>query len=209
MIEPQKKNLHAALLNWFLDKKFKKRFSSINFLPLNLVEQNKSLLVIGNHSTWWDGFLVWELNRRVLNRNFYAMMLEEQLKRFWFFQKVGCFSIDPGSRSVVKSLAFGAKLLENPKNMLLFYPQGKFSSLYNENFEFNKGVDFILKRCSESSILLFYALFIDFSANELPYADIYFKSIEINKDDTFTTIETKYKEFYTEAKQKHISDFKI
>lgn len=206
MIYPKKSKIHQLILTWFLNFKFKKSFSAINYIGDFQSNNNKSLLVIGNHSTWWDGFLMWKLNLDLIHKNFYAMMLESQLQRFWFFIRVGCFSINPGSKSVIQSLKFGKKLLENPENMLVFYPQGKFFSLYDIDFQFNKGIDFLIKSNTNTEIL-FYCLMIDFSSFEKPFLNIYLKKIENVVEYDFQKLELEYKKFYAESKSLQINNF--
>ena len=63
---------------------------------MNLPEfdKSKSLIVTPNHFSWWDGFFIYWTNKKLFNRKLYVLMLEEQLKRYWFFKKLGCYSID-------------------------------------------------------------------------------------------------------------------
>ncbi|MCA1747958.1 MAG: hypothetical protein LC655_09695, partial [Bacteroidales bacterium] len=35
------------------------------------------VLLIGNHFSWWDGFLALDINQRLFGRLFHIMMLEE------------------------------------------------------------------------------------------------------------------------------------
>jgi hypothetical protein len=163
--------------------------------------------VIGNHSTWWDGFLIYQLNRQIIKKDFYAMMLETQLNELWFLQKVGCFSINPGSKSVVESLKFGSDLLAKKQNMVLFYPQGRFFSLFDENWSFNKGLDFMLKNQTETEIV-FYSLFTDFGSNEKPYLNVYLEKVTDPQTYNYLQLELAYKKFYQESKLKHIAHFK-
>ncbi len=207
MIKPQKSKIHAFLLNFFLDGKFKKRFSFVNFQIDRKINAEKSLLIIGNHTTWWDGFIVWQLNRQLLHKSFYLMMLEEQLNKLWFFKKIGCFSINPGSRTVVESLRFGAELLKQKSTMLAFYPQGRLFSLYNEEFTFNKGIGFLLKNNVHTELLL-YCLFVDYASNEKPYMNVYLKILANPQNLSYLDIEAAYKLFYSESKAQHVLSFK-
>ena len=76
------------------------------------IDQSKSLILTPNHFSWWDGFFVYWLNNRTLNKKLFIMMLEDQLKRYWFFQKVGCYSIDLNdNRKIVASLKYTIDLL--------------------------------------------------------------------------------------------------
>ena len=53
-------------------------FRIINELPF--LDSSKGTLIAPNHFSWWDGFFVYWLNNKKLNKNLFVMMLEEQLK---------------------------------------------------------------------------------------------------------------------------------
>lgn len=207
MIKSHKSKIHEKLLDWFLDREFEKNFSTVNFIHETKIDFSQALLIIGNHSTWWDGFLIWQMNRQVLKKKFHLMMLESQLKKFWFFQKIGCFSIDPGNRSVVESLKYAAQILENKQNIVAFYPQGQLHSIFDENILFNKGIEVILKNNAETDVL-FYALFVDYSSNSKPYLNVFLKVIHHPNQFNYKQLENIYKLFYAESKQTHIQQFK-
>lgn len=201
-IKPQKSKIFIKILDLFLDRKFKKSFSSVNYFFDYQIDINKSVLIVGNHSTWWDGFIAWQLNRKFFKKQFYVIMLETQLKKLWFFQKIGAFSINPGNRSVVETLNFTKDLLKNNESYLVFYPQGKLYSLYDESFTFSKGIENITHQNVDIQLIA-YAFFIDFSSNEKPYLNIFIDVLNPKED-----IEMQYKLFYQKSKYKHISYFK-
>lgn len=202
MIKPHRNFIFIKILDFFLNFKFKQSFSSLNFLQLSEINFQKPILIFGNHSTWWDGFIIWQLNRKIFNKNFYVIMLEASLKKLWFFQKIGAFSINPGQKSVVNSIHTASNLLKNEDTLLLFFPQGKLHSIYENSFDFSTGIDKIIQK-SHDIELVAYASFLDFAANEKPYFNIYFKSFESHID-----LESQYHDFYNNCKIKHISTFK-
>ena len=67
-------------------------------------DRGKAILLIANHFTWWDGFIQGVLNQNRFQRNFYVMMLEEQLRKFPILRTTGAFSIRKHSRSMLESL---------------------------------------------------------------------------------------------------------
>lgn len=202
MIKPKKNIFYVWLLNKFLDYKFKNSFSSVSYFWQTPIDTTKSILIIGNHTTWWDGFVAWQLNRRFFDKKYYVIMLEENLKKLPFFQKIGAFSIHPKSKSIVETLQISVELLQKNDTFLVFFPQGKLQSIYNDTFVFAKGVDKILNK-SKQTQLIAYALFWDFAANEKPYLSVYITNLDVNQD-----FQTQYNEFYKNSKRQHISTFK-
>ncbi len=202
MIPPKKIKFYVWLLNMFLDYKFKKCFSNVSYFLESNIDTQKSILIIGNHTTWWDGFIAWQLNRKLFNKQFYVIMLEDTLQKLPFFQKIGAFSIQPKSKSIVKTLQTSVELLNKNDTYLLFFPQGKLHSIYDSSFIFNKGIEKIVSKSTDTQLLA-YASFWDFAGNEKPYLNVYIQSLNTNVD-----IQQQYKLFYENAKQKHILNFK-
>jgi hypothetical protein len=148
MIPAQHKIWADIIFNSYLNRLYRKHFHSLSILgDIPEVKPDLPLLLLPNHSTWWDGFFVYTLNKKILHRELYVMMLEQQLKRFSFFTKVGAFSIDPGSFEGVKmSLQYANHVLSERKNVLLcLFAQGVLSPWFKRPLEFQRGVEKIVK----------------------------------------------------------------
>jgi 1-acyl-sn-glycerol-3-phosphate acyltransferase len=127
------------------------------------------VLLVGNHSTWWDGFFVYLLNLRLFRRTLFVMMLEEQLQRFPFFGLVGAFGIRRGHpRSVVESLAYSASLLSDPAAMLCMFPQGELTPDGKRPLGFQRGIERIVRMHGGPVTLLPVAMRCEFLGEKLP-----------------------------------------
>ena len=83
----------------YILRQFRKTFHGLYFLgPVPTPDPTLPLLITPNHSTWWDGFFFYTLNKRIFRRKGYLMMLEEQLSKYRFFRRIGAFGIEPGLR---------------------------------------------------------------------------------------------------------------
>jgi 1-acyl-sn-glycerol-3-phosphate acyltransferase len=133
------------------------------------------VLMIGNHFSWWDGFIANLLNLKVLHRRIHIMMLEEQLSGRGFLRKTGAYSVKRGSRSVLESLDFTADLLNNEKNLVVFYPQGEFESIYKQDVRFEKGIRRINSRARNKFHFVFYVALVDYFSFRKPSLSIYFR----------------------------------
>ncbi|MCA1745521.1 MAG: hypothetical protein LC643_07450 [Bacteroidales bacterium] len=96
MIKARHSRMYDVFFNWYLHRILKKDFSRIDVVGSWPVH-GQSVLVIGNHVSWWDGFWVYYLNKRFLKKKLHVMMLESQLKHRRFLTRIGAFSIEPGS----------------------------------------------------------------------------------------------------------------
>jgi 1-acyl-sn-glycerol-3-phosphate acyltransferase len=89
------------------------------------IPEDRRLLITPNHFSWWDGFFIDYLGTRFVKRQIYLMMLEEQLKRYGFFKRLGAYSVDPGNiSSVIETLQYTIAPLMDPSNYVVLYPQG-------------------------------------------------------------------------------------
>ncbi|MDX1777464.1 MAG: hypothetical protein R3339_01145, partial [Thermodesulfobacteriota bacterium] len=96
MIKASHKKWARLIFNPYCDLLLKRNFSQ--FLLVNDFPQlspKLPLIITPNHISWWDGFFIYYLSKKKFNRKIYLMMLESSLEKFWFFQKIGAFSINP------------------------------------------------------------------------------------------------------------------
>ena len=161
----------------------------------HFADNGNAVLLIGNHVGWWDGFWAMYLNLKVLKRKFHFMMLEEQLLNYRFFNYTGAFSVDKGSWSVVESIRYASDLLNDSKNMLLMYPQGRLHSMYEHHFQFEKGIERMLKNRERKVQVVFSANLVDCFTEPKPSLSIYTE----NYEGAFTVeaLEQAYNDFYT------------
>lgn len=187
--------LFKGLTKFFI----RRSFSSVHFEGL-FKDNEHAVLVLANHISWWDGFWIMLLNIKKLNRRFYFMMLEEQLRKHWYFRYTGGFSIRKQHRSVLSSLQYAIDVLDNEQNMLLMFPQGHINSMYNDKMSFEKGIDYILKHLAPHTQLLFVANFVDYLSDKKPALSMYFKAYEV-AELKGGIVENAYQEFYNSSLQ--------
>ena len=173
------------------------------YIENHFADNGNAVLLIGNHVGWWDGFWAMYLNLKVLKRKFHFMMLEEQLMRYRFFNYTGAFSVDKGSRSVVESIRYASELLNDSKNMLLMYPQGRLHSMYEHHFQFEKGIERMLKNRDRKVQVVFSANLVDCFTEPKPSLSIYTE----NYEGAFTVeaLEYAYNYFYARCLEKQFA----
>ena len=169
----------------------------------HFADNGNAVLLIGNHVGWWDGFWGMYLNLKVLKRKFHFMMLEEQLLKYRFFNYTGAFSVNKGSRSVVESIRYASDLLNDSKNMLLMYPQGRLHSMYEHHFSFEQGINRILKNREGKVQVVFSANLVDSFTEPKPTLSVYVETY--NGAFTREALELAYNRFYTECMEKQVA----
>lgn len=123
-------------------------FHSISvFGSIPEINNTNGLLLLPNHSSWWDGFFTYYLNKLYFNRKFHIMMLEHKLEEFKFFNKLGAYSIKHDSpKSMRETLAYTSELLDNEENSLVnVYPEGVMGPSFNNDVNFKPGIDVVFR----------------------------------------------------------------
>jgi len=156
MIKAEHKNWARLVFNPYLKRLLKKSFNNFYLTSeAPKIEKNKSILITPNHISWWDGFFIDFAVRNIFHKNIFLMMLEEQLKRFCFFSKLGAYSINPGNvKSVLETVNYTSLLLEKPGNFLVVYPQGEIEAYEKKPLALKKGLDLIIKKSKKDFIIL-------------------------------------------------------
>lgn len=170
MIEPKHNNIARFIFNAYEYKILKKSFN--RFILLNeeiQVNENKSVIFLPNHFSWWDGFFVDFLVRiSEINKKFHIIMLEEQLKKYWFFRFLGASGFNPSNpKSIVKLSNFLNNLLKSPINLVVFYPQGEIQ-VFDNDLHIKEGLAYFLKDIT-NKVEIHYPFFkIQYFENRLP-----------------------------------------
>jgi hypothetical protein len=180
----------------YVQRILRRHFHAIRVLG-DVPDGNRSVLLIGNHFSWWDGFIAFYLNNNVLHKRFHVMMLEEQLSRRRFFRGMGAFSVQPGNRSMLESLRYASNVLCDDENLLLMYPQGKIETSYIQYIRFGKGVMNVIEGVpGHGPAILFYVALTDYFSNRKPSLNLYLQPYAAPSTLTLQQLEAQYNNFY-------------
>lgn len=198
----QKSNMikarHIKFYDWFF-KHYSRIMMKRNFADIvikgNYQPNNKPILLIGNHFSWWDGFIAKYLADTVFYKRFHVMMLEEELKQRMFLSNAGAYSIMKSSKSMIESIQYTRELLQNKENLVTIFPQGKFYSIYHPNIEFEKGLLKQLLKNEPDFQFVFYVALVDYFEKPKPTLIIGLKDKVIASSDP-KEIENEFNNFY-------------
>lgn len=135
----------------------KRRFYSFQIQNLeNLLRRDKSipLIIYANHSSWWDGLILFEILKNLDFEN-YVLMEEKQLLNFKFFRRLGAFSIIRDKPfEIKKSLRYILKLLTNGSNKtLLIFPQGQIFPNDRRPLQFFEGLTYLCETIPKCGLI--------------------------------------------------------
>jgi 1-acyl-sn-glycerol-3-phosphate acyltransferase len=181
-----------------------KRYFHKIILELDEFPEEKPVLLIANHFSWWDGFIGNYLSYTCYKKKFHVMMLREQLAKRMFLNKAGAFSIEKSSRSLIESLDYSAEILSGTDNMLMMFPQGKIESLYHRDFHFAKGVEKILQKCTVPPAIIFNINLVDYFPNPAP--TLFIRTRAYPGEATAQKLEDAFNRFHRECISKQHED---
>lgn len=119
-------------------------------------DDGRPLLVCSNHESWWDGFLMREVQRRARpSSRFYAVMLERELARHPYLKVLGAVGIEPGSLTSARALRADLKAmsLDPEGSVLAFFPQGRIRPDDPRPLDFKNGLVGVAEALEATTIL--------------------------------------------------------
>lgn len=197
MIKAKHKKSSILLFDFYINKILKKDFHSFNAVnEYPEIPDDSGLLITPNHFSWWDGFFIDFIMKKYDSRKIHLMMLEEQLKKYWFFNNVGAFSINPSnSKSIYHSFVYSKEVLKNPENYLVIFPQGEIEQYDKEEYTIRKGIKNLIEGFKEKSFVLPMTFKINFENERKPSIYLRFGELldfDLVKKD-FTIYENEFR----------------
>ncbi|HLN73028.1 MAG TPA: lysophospholipid acyltransferase family protein [Prolixibacteraceae bacterium] len=177
--------------SWFrvLQKLFFRRIQIIN---QDVFVESKSVLLLQNHFSYYDGFWSMLLCQKVFHRQFHVMMLEEQLRKRMFLTRCGAFSVRKNSRDLMESIHYAKALLQNSRNVVTIYPSGEIVSQHQQHFSFEQGFS---RLAGEKNVQIAFAVVLtDYFSEARPEIRIYVENFR--GEISAKAIENAYHTFY-------------
>ncbi|WP_129718133.1 1-acyl-sn-glycerol-3-phosphate acyltransferase [Pedobacter sp. SYP-B3415] len=161
MFEPRQNKLVSGFFSWYISFLIKRNFASYTYSDIE-AGGTQSILMLANHFSWWDGFLLFHLNKKVFHRKFHVLITGENYRSVFFLKYLGGFAVSRRGKDIVDTLSFAGGLLEQPGNLVLLFPQGKIYSNHIGSVQFEKGVMQILQAGERRFRILFAATLTDY-----------------------------------------------
>ncbi|MXV14751.1 lysophospholipid acyltransferase family protein [Hufsiella ginkgonis] len=199
MLSPRTNNLVYTFFSWYISRIIRSDFHQVVFKEITL-EPGRAVLLLANHSSWWDAFVIFHLNKKFLHKKFHVMVTEENHRKVWFFKYLGAFSVKKRSRDLLTSLEFAARLLDDPENLVLIFPQGKLHSGHAHHIRFEKGLLQLVSRSAANFQYLFASLFVDYFQHRKPSVTCYLEQWMPATETSLALINDAYNKHYENAR---------
>jgi 1-acyl-sn-glycerol-3-phosphate acyltransferase len=124
--------------------------------PSQRLPPDRPVLLVANHTSWWDPFLIRELQRRLRPAApLYSIMLSGELRRRPFFRRIGALGIDPQRPASVASMLreLQRRLRAHPQALVAFFPQGRIWPSQRRPLGFLPGVELLLRHLPPLTVL--------------------------------------------------------
>jgi len=187
MITAKHQKWAEIIFRLYIFRLLRKNFAAIHLLGEKPdISPEKPLLILPNHSTWWDGFFIYLLNKKIFQQELYLMMLEEQLRKYPFFSRVGAYSIQQGKpKKVIESLQYTLELFQKKSQLapvICIFPQGALKPWGERPLGFESGLNWLLNHASSEIQVLPLAIRVELLEKQKPEVFFKFDSVFSSKN---------------------------
>ena len=124
------------------------------------------------------------------------MVLQDTAEKVKFLKYLGAFSIQRNAKSLIESLDYAGKLLDNPDNLVLIFPQGELNSSHVSNINFEKGLNKIIAASKKQFQYLFAAVLIDYFDQRKPSVNVFLENWEAQEYTSLQVIKNAFNRHY-------------
>ncbi|RZK42205.1 MAG: glycerol acyltransferase [Pedobacter sp.] len=198
MYAPRKNDFIAKCYAWYFAYIFKRNFSNFNYNQIT-VNDGEALLVLANRFSWWDGFMLFQLNKKVFKKKFHVLVTSDDFERIRYIKYFGAFAPDKKGKDVIETFNYAGALLDNPKNMVLIFPQGDIRSSHVNRVGFEKGMLQVINASKKNFQLVFSVILTDYFNNKKPSAEAYLTKWETEEYMSLQLLKSEYNKHYNDS----------
>lgn len=192
MIPADKSRLLTRWLARDAEKRVRRMFGLVAIRGLDRLAATLAVgpvLVVSNHTSWWDPIVIQLLCHRILDADGFALMDAKNLRRLPFFRKVGAFGVDlDDPADGARAMRHAVKLLDRPGRLVWIFPQGREAPLGIRPLGFRRGSAEI-GRLAKRVAVLPCAIRYSFGSEERPALHVAFGASAIDDHEAAVTRE--------------------
>jgi hypothetical protein len=186
---------------------YRKRFNKMIINDID-IKPGHSYILMCNHFGFFDGFFAYYLCFKCLHKKqklngLYTMSVKKQMEKKWYLKYAGSFSVEPGKRSVNETLNYAAALLNEPGNLLIYYPQAELESMYIRHIDFKDGIYEIVTRTKGNCQLIWSSILFEYFESLKPSAYFNLLDCGTNRNFDFEALKQKVNEHHLASIKKN------
>lgn len=137
----RKSGLWSAVIEQYVAMKVRRAFRGVWVRgPWPTIEQG--LLVYANHTSFWDGFVIHQVAKRA-GWDGYALMEEQNLRRYPFHTRLGAIGIARESGRALPTVRYLREVLARPQAAVFIFPEAKLRPGALDVAPFERGLSLI------------------------------------------------------------------
>jgi hypothetical protein len=116
----------------------------------------RPVVLVANHTSWWDGFLLREVHRLLRPRApLHTVMLASELRRRRILRALGGVGIEPGDAGTLLTAlrTLRERVDRSPETVVIFFPQGRIWPTHRRPLGFQRGVELFVRRLAPATVL--------------------------------------------------------
>ena len=195
MYAPRKNDFISKCYAWYFNFIFKTDFSSFRYTELT-IKQDEAVLIMANRFSWWDGFMLYRLNKKVFKKQFHVLVTRDDYQDINYLKYFGAFAPESKGKDLITTLNYAGSLLDDPKNLVLIFPQGKMHSSHATSINFEKGVLQVINASKKKFQVVFSVILTDYFNHRKPQAEAYLTHWEAEEYISLQLLKSEYNKHY-------------
>jgi 1-acyl-sn-glycerol-3-phosphate acyltransferase len=205
MIAARRKKFLADMFAKYMYYRMRKTFNRLQVVTEVQPKAEHSVLLLCNHFGWWDGLWANYLAYWHLLRKSYIMMQEDHLLPRLWATHCGAFSINRGSREIIGSLQYAADILNDPKNLVIIFPQGELISNHITEIKVEKGMERLIKNIKGPCHIIYNCALVEYFESLKPSVYFHLLDCGVAGETPFEELVAKINTFHQQALKAQVS----
>jgi 1-acyl-sn-glycerol-3-phosphate acyltransferase len=195
MYHSRNNSLISRFFSWYITCILHRDFSAYRFNQIE-IKKDQAVLLLANKFSWWDGFLMFQLNKLLFKKQFNVLVNQEEYAKHWYLKYLGSFAAEASKKDVVETLLYAGRLLDDPNNLVLIFPQGTSVTSYATSINFEKGVMQVINSSKKKFQIVFSASLADYFGGRKPSVNTYLESWEAEEYVSLQLLKSEYNKHY-------------
>lgn len=198
MYLPRKNAFIYNLYSWYISYIINRNFCAFNNNKI-AVNPNEAVLLLANRFSRWDGYMLFQLNKRVFKKKFHVLVTAGDYQKTGYLKYFGAFAPEAKGKDLLETLTYAGQLLDDPQNLVLIFPQGKIRSMHVNQIAFEKGIMQVLNASQKKFQTVFAVTLVDYFSSRKPKAKTYLAKWQAEEYVSLQLLKSEFNKHYDSA----------